>query len=215
MFEWSGIVPDILDEISKMLNFTYSKAFARDGNWGTVNLETGQWNGLIRDLLDDVVDIVAAPLVQSKSRSEAVDFLLAFHHEKDKFFVLRTPSYSWTTFLLPFLPNSWVVILMMLGLLSISLTLVTRWGRDNQVEEFRAVKCITFVCGSYLGLAVRRWSITPYNISARFDISHFSAKLHPSSSSAGWDELALNIFIQPPSTHHLAHSISAQLKLEP
>ena len=62
--EWSGIVPDILEEISKMLNFTYSKTFARDGNWGTVNLETGEWNGLIRDLLDNVVDIVAAPLVQ-------------------------------------------------------------------------------------------------------------------------------------------------------
>ena len=170
MLKWSGIVPDILDEMSRMLNFTYLKALARDGNWGTVNPETGEWNGLIRDLLDNAVDIVAAPLIQSKSRSEVIDFLLAFNKEKDKFFVPRTRSYSWTTFLLPFVLNSWAVILVMVILVSCSLTLVTRWGRDNHVEEFKALKCVIFVCGSYLGLAVRRWSVTPFNISARFVI---------------------------------------------
>ena len=60
--EWFGIIPDILKTLSSYLNCTYSLALSTDGYWGTFDPVTEQWNGLIRDILDDVADLAVAPL---------------------------------------------------------------------------------------------------------------------------------------------------------
>jgi ionotropic glutamate receptor len=51
---FEGFVFDIIDEISKMLGFNYTFQIVEDGNYGSLNKETGEWNGMIRELLDGV-----------------------------------------------------------------------------------------------------------------------------------------------------------------
>ena len=50
-----GIFPDILNEMSSVLNFTYEMVPSFDGNYGSVD-SNGSWNGLIKMILDKRVD---------------------------------------------------------------------------------------------------------------------------------------------------------------
>jgi len=51
---FEGFVADVIDEISKMLGFNYTFQIVEDGNYGSLNKETGKWNGMIKELQDGV-----------------------------------------------------------------------------------------------------------------------------------------------------------------
>jgi glutamate receptor, ionotropic, invertebrate len=51
---FEGFVFDIIDEISKMLGFHYKFKIVDDSAYGSLDKETGEWNGMIRELLDGV-----------------------------------------------------------------------------------------------------------------------------------------------------------------
>ena len=161
------MIPDIFNTLSSYLNCTYSLALSRDGYWGTFDLLTEQWNGLIRDILDDIADLAVAPILRSECRSRVVDCLLPVDYHEDRFFVSRKAANSWTTFLQPFLYESWAVLMLMLVVMSLIFTFVVRMGKDKSLNEFTLGKCAIYVFGAYGGIVARRWSITPVNISAR------------------------------------------------
>lgn len=52
--QYEGFVFDIIDEISKMLGFNYVFKLVEDSRYGSLNKETGEWNGMIKELLDGV-----------------------------------------------------------------------------------------------------------------------------------------------------------------
>ena len=165
--EWFGLIPDIFNSLARHLNFTYSIATSRDGNWGSVNKDTGEWNGIIKDIIEGEADVGVALLSLTKSRSEVIDFMLPFYSDSFGFFVNTKSSYAWSTYFSPFLYESWVVLLAMLVLISLSLAMVARVGKDKSIKEFTLEKCVIYVFGAYSGVAIRRWSITPVNISTR------------------------------------------------
>lgn len=49
-----GYSMDLIDEISKILNFKYEFYLVKDGKYGSLNPTTKQWDGLIKDLIDRV-----------------------------------------------------------------------------------------------------------------------------------------------------------------
>lgn len=51
---YEGYSLDLIEEISKQLNFTYKFALTKDGKYGNYDESTKSWNGLIKDLLDRV-----------------------------------------------------------------------------------------------------------------------------------------------------------------
>lgn len=51
---FEGFVFDIIDEISAMLGFHYVFKLVDDSKYGSPNKETGEWNGMIKELLDGV-----------------------------------------------------------------------------------------------------------------------------------------------------------------
>lgn len=51
---FEGFVVDIIDEMSKMLGFDYQFKLVEDSKYGTIDPTTGEWNGIIRELLDEV-----------------------------------------------------------------------------------------------------------------------------------------------------------------
>lgn len=55
--QYEGFVFDIIDEISKMLGFNYVFKLVEDSRYGSPNKETGEWNGMIKELLDGVIPI--------------------------------------------------------------------------------------------------------------------------------------------------------------
>ncbi|XP_076302243.1 glutamate receptor ionotropic, kainate 2-like, partial [Lasioglossum baleicum] len=75
---YEGFCIDLIEEIAKLLNFKYEFELVPDGNYGTYNQETKQWNGLIRRLLDRDADLAICDLTITYERESAVDFTMPF-----------------------------------------------------------------------------------------------------------------------------------------
>ena len=63
--------------------------------------------------------------------------------------------------------QSWATLAATLLLCAGTLALVARLGHDSAGTEFSLEKSLTFLCTVYGGVAVRRWSVTPGNVSTR------------------------------------------------
>lgn len=54
---FSGYCIDLLKQISEHLNFEYEISLVPDREFGTLN-DKGEWNGMIRELIDKVRDLI-------------------------------------------------------------------------------------------------------------------------------------------------------------
>ena len=70
-----GEFQDILRLFSDSLNFNIRQFKRIDGAWGSLNKETGVWNGMISNLKNGEADIITGDLTICCKRTEAVDFL--------------------------------------------------------------------------------------------------------------------------------------------
>lgn len=51
---FEGFCIDLLKAIAEMIGFDYQIALVPDGKYGVYNLDTGEWNGIVRQLMDKV-----------------------------------------------------------------------------------------------------------------------------------------------------------------
>jgi ionotropic kainate glutamate receptor 2 len=51
---YEGFCIDLLREIATMVGFEYQIELVPDGKYGVYDLETGEWNGIVRQLMDKV-----------------------------------------------------------------------------------------------------------------------------------------------------------------
>ena len=70
-----GEFQDILLVFSGILNFNIRQFKRIDGQWGNLNQETGEWNGMISNLMNGEADIQTGSLTICCRRTEVVDFL--------------------------------------------------------------------------------------------------------------------------------------------
>jgi ionotropic kainate glutamate receptor 2 len=54
---YEGFCIDLLNAISKELGFNYELYLVPDGRFGFENLTTGQWNGLVQELILKVIHL--------------------------------------------------------------------------------------------------------------------------------------------------------------
>lgn len=54
---YEGFCIDLLRHIAAMVGFEYRIELVPDGKYGVIDLETGEWNGIVRQLMDKVSDI--------------------------------------------------------------------------------------------------------------------------------------------------------------
>ncbi|KAE8743142.1 hypothetical protein FOCC_FOCC011235 [Frankliniella occidentalis] len=73
-----GYSMDLIDEISKILNFKYEFHLVKDGKYGSLNPVTKQWDGIIKELLDRKADLGICDLTITYDRERAVDFTMPF-----------------------------------------------------------------------------------------------------------------------------------------
>lgn len=55
---YEGFCIDLLKEIARMVGFTYRIELVPDGKYGVYDYETGEWNGIVRQLMDKVRRVV-------------------------------------------------------------------------------------------------------------------------------------------------------------
>lgn len=75
-FEGFGI--ELIEKLSQRLGFNYTFKLQEDGAYGSPDKETGEWNGMIRELMDDKADLAITDLTITAERESAVDFTMPF-----------------------------------------------------------------------------------------------------------------------------------------
>lgn len=78
---------DLLKELSKKINFTYSLALSPDGQFGDFLMKNTsgsgkkEWSGLIGELVQERADLIVAPLTINPERAEFIDFSKPFKYQ--------------------------------------------------------------------------------------------------------------------------------------
>ncbi|XP_041127511.1 glutamate receptor ionotropic, kainate 1 [Polyodon spathula] len=74
---FEGYCLDLLKELSNILGFTYEVNLVSDGKYGAQN-DKGEWNGMVRELIDHKADLAVAPLTITYVREKMIDFSKPF-----------------------------------------------------------------------------------------------------------------------------------------
>ena len=72
-----GSKQGIRDYLQQMLNFTLNLGSPEDKKWGGLSKDGKTWNGMVRELVDDEIDMCAAGLSITFDRAMATDFRLS------------------------------------------------------------------------------------------------------------------------------------------
>uniref|UniRef100_A0AAQ5ZZA1 Glutamate receptor n=1 Tax=Amphiprion ocellaris TaxID=80972 RepID=A0AAQ5ZZA1_AMPOC len=75
---FEGYCIDLLRELSGILGFRYEVRLVEDGRYGALDDSTGQWNGMVRELMDHKADLAVAPLAITYVREKVIDFSKPF-----------------------------------------------------------------------------------------------------------------------------------------
>ncbi|KAK3551646.1 hypothetical protein QTP70_020853, partial [Hemibagrus guttatus] len=75
---FEGYCIDLLRELANILGFVYEVRLVEDGKYGAQEESTGQWNGLVRELMDHKADLAVAPLAITYVREKVIDFSKPF-----------------------------------------------------------------------------------------------------------------------------------------
>ncbi|CAC5375410.1 unnamed protein product [Mytilus coruscus] len=104
--KYTGFSMDILQELANELNFTYELTSPPDGQWGT-ETPNGSWTGLVGQLQQRDVDIVAAPLTIQTDRERVIDFTYPYFYEPSVILIKKPdPNLTkWRTLIDPFSPT--------------------------------------------------------------------------------------------------------------
>ncbi|XP_076352002.1 glutamate receptor ionotropic, kainate 2-like isoform X2 [Tachypleus tridentatus] len=74
---YEGYCVDLIEEIAKILRFKYVFREVADRTYGKKN-EWGEWNGMIRELIEGKADLAVVDLTVTYEREDAVDFTMPF-----------------------------------------------------------------------------------------------------------------------------------------
>uniref|UniRef100_A0A4W5QYW7 Glutamate receptor n=1 Tax=Hucho hucho TaxID=62062 RepID=A0A4W5QYW7_9TELE len=75
---FEGYCIDLLRELASILGFSYELRLVEDGRYGAQDETTGQWSGMVKELIDHVTDLAVAPLAITYVREKVIDFSKPF-----------------------------------------------------------------------------------------------------------------------------------------
>ncbi|XP_047488931.1 glutamate receptor ionotropic, kainate 2-like, partial [Penaeus chinensis] len=73
-----GFCVDLLRHVSMMAGFDYEIVLSGDGVYGLIDTETGEWNGLVRGLIDRKADLAVGSMTINYARESVIDFTKPF-----------------------------------------------------------------------------------------------------------------------------------------
>nr|XP_023029657.1 glutamate [NMDA] receptor subunit 1 isoform X1 [Leptinotarsa decemlineata] len=130
-----GYCIDLLKELSKKINFTYSLSLSPDGQFGnylirnTSGSAKKEWTGLIGELVGERADMIVAPLTINPERAEFIEFSKPFKYQGITI-LEKKPSRSSTlvSFLQPFSNTLWILVMVSVHVVALVLYLLDRFS---------------------------------------------------------------------------------------
>ncbi|KAM3617019.1 uncharacterized protein V6R79_001185 [Siganus canaliculatus] len=138
--ELEGYCIDLLSALSRKLGFKYKVKLVKDNRYGAMD-SSGNWNGMIGEVIRGEADLAVAPLTLTAVREQFVDMTTPFMQTGISFILHRDQASEESTFSLlsPFSTDMWVGVLIAFLLTGFCIFLVGRispceWA-DPDVEE--------------------------------------------------------------------------------
>nr|XP_012147215.1 PREDICTED: glutamate [NMDA] receptor subunit 1 isoform X3 [Megachile rotundata] len=130
-----GYCMDLLKQLSKTINFTYSLALSPDGQFGSYIIKNSsvggkkEWTGLIGELVNERADMIVAPLTINPERAEFIEFSKPFKYQGITI-LEKKPSRSSTlvSFLQPFSNTLWILVMVSVHVVALVLYLLDRFS---------------------------------------------------------------------------------------
>ncbi|XP_069130736.1 glutamate receptor ionotropic, kainate 2-like isoform X4 [Argopecten irradians] len=126
-----GFCVSVLEEMAKLLDFTYNLTLVPDGKFGS--LKTHGWTGMVRVLFEKEADIALAPFQITPKRSMAVDFTKPFM-TKGTSVVVKKPDRGLSPFqfLSPLSKFVWIAIFLCFVTTALVLFATSRVNNDKK-----------------------------------------------------------------------------------
>uniref|UniRef100_A0A6G1SET4 Glutamate receptor 1 n=1 Tax=Aceria tosichella TaxID=561515 RepID=A0A6G1SET4_9ACAR len=128
---WEGYCVDLIRELSQIRSFKYELRVleGESASHGTRN-EKGEWNGLIRELIDGKADIAVADLTITYERESVVDFTMPFMSLGIGILVKKPTKASpkLFEFMLPLAPEVWIYLITAFVGVTLFLFMVARFS---------------------------------------------------------------------------------------
>ncbi|XP_068994307.1 glutamate receptor ionotropic, kainate 2 isoform X5 [Neodiprion pinetum] len=127
---YEGFCIDLLKEIAKMVGFTYRIELVPDGKYGVYNYETGEWNGIVRQLMDKKADLAVGSMTINYARESVIDFTKPFMNLGISilFKVPTSHPARLFSFMNPLAIEIWLYVLAAYVLVSVTMFVVARFS---------------------------------------------------------------------------------------
>ncbi|XP_064649551.1 glutamate receptor ionotropic, delta-2-like [Lineus longissimus] len=107
---WVGLTFEILNELARVLNFTYEVTEPPDLFWG-IKQTDGQWNGMIREVLDEKVDFAAACFSVTADRQHVTDMASPYYSEQTVIIFRKQDSAGPPLYIRPYSYTVWFCLI--------------------------------------------------------------------------------------------------------
>ncbi|XP_051914245.1 probable glutamate receptor [Hippocampus zosterae] len=153
--ELEGYCIDLISELSQMLNFRYKVQLVKDNRYGVMD-SSGNWNGMIGEVIRGEADLAVAPLTLTAIREQYVDMTTPFMQTGIGFIVHKDVACDESSFglLAPFSTEMWVGILIAFVLTGLCIFLVgrispTEWAEpDTDKPQFTLLHSYWYITGA-------------------------------------------------------------------
>ena len=127
----------MLEQISELVGFNYVIELVPDRNYGAKNLTTGEWNGLVKELMDGTADIAIGAMTINFAREEVIDFTKPFMNLGISI-LFKIPSGKPTrlfSFMNPLAVEIWLYVLAAYVMVSFTLFVMARYMVQKKRES--------------------------------------------------------------------------------
>ncbi|GLV33810.1 uncharacterized protein CBL_11303 [Carabus blaptoides fortunei] len=127
---YEGFCIDLLRQIAAMVGFEYRIELVPDGKYGVIDLETGEWNGIVRQLMDKKADLAVGSMTINYARESVIDFTKPFMNLGISI-LFKVPTSHPTrlfSFMNPLAVDIWLYVLAAYMLVSLTMFVVARFS---------------------------------------------------------------------------------------
>ncbi|XP_045912797.1 probable glutamate receptor [Micropterus dolomieu] len=153
--ELEGYCIDLITELSKKLGFKYKLHLVKDSRYGAMD-PSGNWNGMIGEIIRGEADLAVAPLTLTAVREQYVDMTTPFMQTGIGFILSKDLATEESTFSLlsPFSTDMWIGVLIAFLLTGLCIFLVgrispTEWAEpDTEEHSFTLLHSFWYITGA-------------------------------------------------------------------
>ncbi|XP_070213010.1 glutamate receptor-like [Littorina saxatilis] len=174
---FEGIFIDVLDEIKRRANLTYTIEASPDDSYG-YERPTGNWTGLIGQLQSKKADLAVAPLTVFSKRANIVHFTYPVMSSGLRILYKVPDPWSereaFSILLSPFTPGLWVVLLLMFIATSVFFYVIGRFSpyEDHafvgKAATYEGLTLLNSFLYTFTSLTFQGYTAAPRSMAGRF-----------------------------------------------